>query len=150
MGSLASVNYKHFIAFIPMIVGILLIFLSRRKINALSMGEKEAIALGVDTRFYKILIIGGATLATSSAVCISGTIGWVGLMVPHIGRMLVGNDNNKLIPVCISIGASFLVIIDVLARTISASEVPIGILTALIGTPFFVYLLKKTKGGGWT
>ena len=107
-------------------------------------------ALGVDTKFYKILIIGGATLATSAAVCISGTIGWIGLMVPHIGRMLVGNDNNKLIPVTMSLGASFLVLIDLMARTISPSEIPIGILTALIGTPFFIYLLKKTKGGGWT
>ncbi|MDD2219169.1 MAG: iron ABC transporter permease [Desulfoplanes sp.] len=150
MGSLASINYSHFVASIPMSAGILLIFLSRRKINALSMGEREAVALGVDTKFYKILIIGGATLATSAAVCISGTIGWIGLMVPHIGRMLVGNDNNKLIPVTMSLGASFLVLIDLMARTISPSEIPIGILTALIGTPFFIYLLKKTKGGGWT
>ena len=115
----------------------------------MSMGEKEATALGVDTRIYKILIIGGATLATSSAVCITGTIGWIGLVIPHIGRMLVGNDNTKLIPLSMSLGACFLVLIDTLSRVISTSEIPIGILTSLIGTPFFIYLLKKTKGGGW-
>lgn len=149
MGSLASIGYKQFIAFIPMIIGLGMIFLSRWKINALSMGEKEAIALGVNTKLYKLLIIGGATLATSSAVCISGTIGWIGLIIPHIGRMIVGNDNAKLIPVSMSLGACFLVFMDMLSRVISTSEIPIGILTSIIGTPFFVYLLKKTKGGSW-
>ena len=109
----------------------------------------DVAALGVDVRKYKLLIIGGATLATASAVCISGTIGWVGLVIPHIGRMLVGNDNTRLIPVSISLGACFLTVIDILSRTITRSELPIGILCALIGTPFFVYLLKKTRGGSW-
>lgn len=136
MGSLASIGYKQFIAFIPMVLGMIMIFLCRWKINVLSMGEKEAVALGVDIKFYKLLIIGGATLATSSAVCISGTIGWIGLIIPHIGRMIVGNDNTKLIPVSMSLGACFLVIIDVISRVMSTSEIPIGILTALIGTPF--------------
>lgn len=149
MGSLSSVSYTQFIAFIPMTIGMLMIFLSRWKINALSMGEKEALALGVDTKFYKFMIIGGATLATASAVCISGVIGWVGLVIPHIGRMLVGNDNNRLIPVSMSLGACYLVLMDVLSRSLTASEIPIGILTAVIGTPFFIYLLRKTKGGGW-
>ena len=149
MGSLANANYSQFIAFIPMTVGMAMIYLSRWRINALSMGEKEATALGVNTGFYKLMIIGGATLTTASAVCVSGGIGWVGLVIPHIGRMLVGNDNTKLIPLSMSLGACFLVLIDVLSRTLSSSEIPIGILTSLIGTPFFVYLLKKTKGGGW-
>jgi iron complex transport system permease protein len=113
------------------------------------MGEREAVALGVNTGFYKFLIIGGATLSTAAAVCVSGVIGWVGLVIPHISRMLVGNDNTKLIPLSMSLGACFLVLVDVLARSVSASEIPIGILTSLVGTPFFIYLLKKTKGGGW-
>lgn len=150
MGSFASINYSHFYAFIPMAVGILLIFLSRWRINILSMGDKEAAALGVDVQRYKFLIVGGATLATASAVCISGTIGWVGLVVPHIGRMIVGNNNVKLIPFSISLGACFLIIMDICSRTLTSSELPIGILCALIGTPFFVYLLKKTKGGNWS
>ena len=149
MGSFADINYGHFIAFIPMAAGILLIYLSRWRINALSMGMKEAAALGVDTKLYCLLIIGGATLASSAAVCISGTIGWVGLVIPHIGRMLTGNDNRKLIPVSISLGACFMILMDMLARDLSSSEIPIGILCALVGTPFFVYLLKKTKGGSW-
>ena len=150
MGSFADINYTHFYAFIPMALGMLLIFLSRWRINVLSMGDKEAAALGVDVKKYKLLIIGGATLATASAVCISGTIGWVGLVVPHIGRMIVGNNNVKLIPVSISLGACFLTLMDILSRNIMTSEIPIGILCALIGTPFFVYLLKKTRGRGWT
>ena len=149
MGSFADVGYLHFYAFLPMALGMLLIYLSRWRINVLSMGEREAAALGVDVRKYQLLIIGGATLATASAVCISGTIGWVGLVVPHIGRMLVGNNNVKLIPVSMSLGACFLTLMDVLSRCVSTSEIPIGILCALIGTPFFVYLLKKTRGGGW-
>lgn len=149
MGSFADINYTHMTAFIPMTVGMLMIFLSRWKLNALSMGEKEALALGVDTGLFKLLIIGGATLATASAVCISGVIGWIGLVIPHIGRMLVGNDNTRLIPVSMSLGACFLVLMDVLSRSITASEVPIGILTSIVGTPFFIYLLKKTKGGSW-
>lgn len=149
MGSFSNISYSQFFAFLPITVGILLIYLSRWKINALSMGEKEAIAMGVNTRLYKMLIIGGATLATAAAVCISGVIGWVGLAIPHIGRMLVGNDNTRLIPVSISLGASFLVLADIISRSLSASEIPIGIITALVGTPFFVYLLKKTKGGNF-
>lgn len=149
MGSLASINYSHFIALIPMSVGIAVIFLSRWKINVLSMGDKEAAALGVNVRVYKGLIIGGATLSTAAAVSISGVIGWIGLVIPHICRMLIGNDNDLLIPMSISFGASFLILIDIIARNISTTEIPIGILTAVIGTPFFVYLLKKTKGGSW-
>lgn len=149
MGSLASIGYQHFVAFIPMVLGIVLIYLSRWKINVLSMGDKEATTLGLDPVFYKVLIVGGATLATSSAVSISGTIGWIGLIIPHVCRMIFGNDNSKLIPWSMSFGAVFLVLMDTFSRTISTSEIPIGILTAVVGTPFFVYLLKKTKGGGW-
>jgi len=149
MGSMASVNYTHLVAVLPMMAGMLLIWLCRWKINALSMGDREALALGVDTRLYKFLIIGGATLSTASAVCISGSIGWIGLVIPHIGRMIVGNDNTRLVPVSMSLGACFLVFIDLLARNIATSEVPLSILTSLVGTPFFIYLLKKTKGGAW-
>ena len=101
-------------------------------------------------RRCQFLVIGGATLCTAAAVCISGTIGWVGLVIPHIGRMLIGNNNQKLVPVSISLGACFMVLMDLLSRTLTGAEIPIGILCALIGTPFFVYLLKKTRGGNWT
>lgn len=149
MGSFASVGMPHLAALIPMSAGMGLVFFCRRRIDALSMGEREAASLGVDVRLYSLLVIGGATLCTASAVCISGTIGWVGLVIPHIGRMLVGSNNTKLIPASISLGAGFLVLIDLLSRSLTGSEIPIGILCALIGTPFFVYLLKRTKGGSW-
>jgi iron complex transport system permease protein len=149
MGSFASLNYSHFIAFVPMAAGMGIVLLCRWKVNALSMGDREAAGLGINVSWYKALVIGGATLATASAVCISGVIGWVGLVIPHIGRMLVGSENSKLIPLSASLGAAFLVIVDIVARNITPTELPIGILTAVIGTPFFLFLLRKTKGGGW-
>lgn len=150
MGSLASSNYKDImIAGIPMGIGIAGLIAVRWKINVLSMGDKEAHALGLNTTLYKGIVIICATLATAGAVCVSGIIGWVGLIIPHIGRMLVGNDNKALIPASLSLGACFLVIVDTLGRVVTGSELPLGILTALVGGPFFVYLLKTTKGGGW-
>ncbi|MDD3878564.1 MAG: iron chelate uptake ABC transporter family permease subunit, partial [Syntrophomonas sp.] len=97
----------------------------------------------------KGLVIISATLATAAAVSVSGIIGWVGLVIPHICRMLVGNDNRVLIPASLSMGACFLILVDDLGRVITGSEMPLGILTALVGGPFFVWLLKKTKGGNW-
>jgi iron complex transport system permease protein len=150
MGSLASANYHDlFIAGIPMLIGIIGLISVRWQINVLSMGDKEAHTLGLNTAFSKSIVIICATCATAGAVCVSGIIGWVGLVVPHIGRMLVGNDNKILIPVSLSLGACFLVIVDDFGRVLTGSEIPLGILTAILGGPFFVYLLKKTKGRGW-
>jgi iron complex transport system permease protein len=105
--------------------------------------------LGVDTRLTKGIVVFSATLATAGAVCVSGVIGWIGLIIPHIGRMVVGSDNRILIPVSFFLGACFLILVDTLARILTGSEIPLGILTALVGGPFFVYLLKKTKARGW-
>lgn len=88
-----------------------------------------------------------ATIVTAASVCVSGMIGWVGLIIPHIGRMFVGPDNKVLLPATIAIGASYLLIIDDIARTATSAEIPLGILTAVIGAPFFAYLIRKTKGG---
>ncbi len=150
MGSLASARYHDiFIAGLPMAIGVIGLVSIRWRINVLSMGEREAHALGANTTLGKGMVILCATLATAGAVCVSGVIGWIGLVIPHIGRMLVGNDNRILIPVSLSLGACFLVVVDNLGRLITGSEIPLGILTALVGGPFFVYLLKKTKAGGW-
>ncbi len=149
MGSFATVGYQHFIALIPMTIGFIGIFALRWQINVLSMGDKEALALGVDVSLCKGILIACATLVTASAVCVSGSIGWVGLIIPHIARMMYSNDNVKLIPLSASLGASFMVVIDLIARNISTYEVPVGILTSIIGAPFFVYILKTTKGGRW-
>lgn len=150
MGSLASARYRDiWVAGVPMAMGIIGIIGIRWQLNVLSMGDREARTLGVNTDLSKGLVIGCATLATAGAVCVSGVIGWIGLVIPHIGRMLFGNDNRIIVPASLSLGACFLVLVDDIGRVITGSEIPLGILTAIVGGPFFVYLLKKTKGGGW-
>ena len=94
----------------------------------------------------KAIIIVCCTLITASAVCVAGIVGWVGLIIPHVARMLVGPNHRVMLPVCLTIGACYLLFIDDIARTITASEIPLGILTAIVGAPFFGYLLRKTKG----
>ena len=132
-----------------MIIGTTGLIASRWRLNVLSMGDREAQTLGINVNLNKAFVISCATLATAGAVSVSGNIGWVGLIIPHIGRMMFSNDNKYLIPISISLGASYLVLVDNLARTIGGAEIPLGILTSLLGGPFFVYLLKRTKGRGW-
>ncbi len=146
MGSLSSVTASTMQVAIPIIfAGIVGIMLVRWRINILAMGEDEARALGIDLRIVVAIIVACCTIATASAVCISGIVGWVGLVIPHIGRMMVGPDYKKLIPVSALVGACYLVIIDDIARSLTSGEIPLGILTALVGTPFFGYLLWKSK-----
>jgi len=150
MGSLSSVSNTDIIAVAPpILLGSLCLYLIRWRINLLSLGEEEAQALGLDTKRMTVVLIVASTVITASAVCISGIIGWVGLVVPHIGRMLVGPDFRKLVPVSAILGASFLLVVDDIARTLTATEIPLGILTALVGAPFFAYLLTQKKVG-WT
>jgi iron complex transport system permease protein len=111
------------------------------------MGEEDARALGVDTGKIRGLIIISATLISAAAVCISGIIGWVGLVIPHIGRTLVGSDNKFLLPVSALAGAIYLISVDTIARTAIETEIPIGILTAIVGAPVFAYLLRKNRPG---
>ena len=149
MGSVASCSYEDFWALIPIIAGVAVLLVFSYQINLISVGEKEAQTMGINVSLSKIIIITAASLASSGAVCLSGSVGWVGLVIPHISRMLVGSDNKKLIPVSISIGAGFMVLVDTLSRSLVSSEIPLGVLTSLIGAPFFIYLLKKTKGANW-
>ena len=149
MGDISGVEYNDFWALLPIFFGVAILIASGWRINILSMGDKEAQAMGVPVRWSKNMIIMAATLSTAGAVCLAGNIGWVGLVIPHISRMLVGNDNRKLLPVSMAVGAAFMVIVDTASRTVAEAEIPLGILTSLIGAPFFIYLLKKTKGGGW-
>ncbi len=149
MGSLASTSFDSlWVAAPSMLVGVGILLLLRWRINVLSLGEEEAQALGINTEQIRWLIILSATLATASAVAVSGIIGWVGLVIPHIGRMIVGSDHNILLPASASIGAVYLLLIDDIARTATAAEIPLGILTAIIGAPFFIYLLKR-RGSRW-
>ena len=144
MGSLSSVNFdKLAMIVIPLIIGIAVIMILRWHLNVLSMGDEEAQSLGLNPNNLRILIITACTLVTSAAVSISGIIGWVGLVVPHMTRIIVGPDHKILLPASLSIGASFLLLIDNISRTAISIEVPIGILTAIIGVPIFLYLLRK-------
>lgn len=150
MGSLASTKSTDIVfSGIPMIIGIVGMILIRYRLNVLSMGDREAKTLGLNVGANKVVVISCATLATAGAVSVSGVIGWIGLVVPHICRMIFGNDNKWLVPASISIGACFMVFVDTICRSLTAGEIPIGIVTAIVGGPFFIYLLKKTKGGGW-
>lgn len=151
LGSLASIDQT----LIPwalgtMTLGVLLLFRYAWPLNLASMGEREALSMGVSVHRTRRMVIIGATLATSGAVSIAGAIGWIGLVVPHIARALVGNDNRILLPASFSLGAAFLVMVDLVARTLTGSEIPLGLLTALVGGPFFIWLMGKYKGGGFS
>lgn len=123
--------------------------LMRWRLNALSMGEEEARALGIPVERDRLLFIGAASLAVGSAVSVSGIIGWVGLMVPHLTRMLIGPDHRLLMPFSLAAGAAFMIFADTLARNLTSFDIPVGIITTLSGTPFFIYLLKRSAGEGW-
>ena len=111
--------------------------------NAMSLPDEEARALGVPTRPLRIAIVAAATLVTAASVAAAGIIGWVGLVVPHLARFLVGPAFARLLPVAAILGGGYLLFIDTLARTVAPVEMPLGILTAVIGTPFFIWLLRS-------
>ena len=147
LGSLVNANYRSLALGGPFIIlGILIIFLLRWKLNILILPEDEIRSLGNNLKLLRILIIGSATMITASCISMCGQIGWVGLLVPHICRMLTGGDHRRLVPACISFGAVFMLIIDTIARAATAAEIPISILTAIIGAPIFVILLRRTGG----
>lgn len=142
MGSLAATGQTTLLfSACLMSAGLAPLFLSRWKINVLTLGDEEAWALGVNARRLRLIIVFCASLITAAAVSVSGIIGWVGLVVPHMARRLVGNDYRYLMPASMLLGAAFLPLVDDVARNATASEIPIGILTAFIGAPFFLYLI---------
>ena len=146
LGSLAKLDSENlkYIAPVMIICAILLIAMSWR-INLLSLGDESAARLGVNVAFERSIIIICATLLTACSVCISGIVAWVGLLMPHLARMLVGANNIRSMPASIFMGAMFLLFVDTLARSISVSEVPLGVLTGFIGTVFFVWVLWRNK-----
>ena len=144
MGSLASIRPKDLAFAAPWIIGgIIPIYLLRWKINVLTLGEEEARCIGVNTSAVRLAVGLCATLITSAAVSVSGLIGWVGLVIPHFARMLVGSDYRKMLPASLLLGASFLLVVDNFARLLATSEIPIGILTAFVGAPFFLWLILR-------
>jgi iron complex transport system permease protein len=148
LGSLNGASMRSLsLALPPIVLGGAGLMLVRWRLNVLSMGDEEARSLGVRTDRLKGIIIVCTTLITAAAVSVCGIVGWVGLVIPHLARMWVGPDHRALLPAACSIGATYLLLIDDVARTASASEIPLGILTAIVGAPFFAYLLRKTRGG---
>lgn len=147
LGSMSRATSNSLLIGAPfIIIGILLLFLLRWRLNILSLHEDEVKSLGIDIRKMRGLVMVASTMVTASCVSMCGQVGWIGLLIPHVARMIYGSDNRKLIPACIAIGASFMIIIDTIARAATSAEIPVSILTALIGAPFFVLLLRKTGG----
>ncbi|NLH02166.1 MAG: iron ABC transporter permease [Clostridiales bacterium] len=132
-----------------MAAGFALIFIFRWKLNILSLGDQEAKILGVNPALYKGIIIFAATLLASSSVAVTGIISLVGLMIPHVCRMLFGPDNKKLVPLSMALGASYLTVVDTFARNLFTFEIPVGIFTTFLGAPFFIILLRKVRSAGW-
>jgi len=148
MGSLASVNMQDVrIAALSALAGLTPLLLLRWRINTLAFGDEEAKALGINTTILRAIVIAASTLMTASAVSISGMIGWIGLVVPHLARMLVGPSFAVLLPTSVLLGALFLLTVDTIGRIVFPVEIPLGIVTAIIGAPFFVLLLARGKRG---
>lgn len=147
MGSLSSTTLKNLNVFWLFLPAVAILLLVRWKVNILSLGDDEARMLGVNVHFYRWLIIGCATLLTSLSVSVSGNIGWIGLVVPHFARMIVGSNYGKLLPASLLVGAGFMLMVDTVARMLYTVEIPLSIITAVIGAPFFFFLLARSKKG---
>ena len=148
LGGLSNVTWRD-LPTLGLITGLGSAFLLavRWQLNILSLGDREAAALGLNTRQVKLVIVGVAALLTAVAVAVGGVIGWVGLVIPHAGRMLVGPDHRRLLPVSLSLGAAFLLVIDTLARAALPREVPLGVFTGIVGVPVLFVLLRRAKAG---
>jgi len=146
MGSLASINLPSLLFSLPLFLGVflLLIFYSWR-INILSMGDAEARSYGVDVKRSRTLVIICCSIITTASVALSGIIGWIGLVIPHLAKIFTGPDFRRLLPVSLMLGGIYLLIIDDFCRLISSAEIPLGVVTALLGTPIFAYFMLKEK-----
>ncbi len=144
MGSLnGSCPQDVLLAAIPMLAGLVPLYLLRWRINILTLGDDEAQTMGVNAKRLRVIVILCATLITAASVAVSGVIGWIGLVIPHLTRRMVGNNYKQLLPATMLFGAIFLLLVDDLSRNMLATEIPIGILTSFIGAPFFIYLISK-------
>ncbi|PKO20108.1 iron ABC transporter permease [candidate division BRC1 bacterium HGW-BRC1-1] len=150
MGSLSGVTSADVgLLVLPMVIGIVPLFLLRWRMNVLSLGDEEALALGINTTRLRLIVVASSTLMIAASVSVSGVVGWVGLVIPHFARLLVGPDYRALLPASLLIGGTYLLLVDDVARSATATEIPLGVLTSLIGAPFFVYLLARVKRGWW-
>ena len=144
MGSLSGTRMKTVgFAAVCIAVGLVPLLLLRWRMNLLTLSADEARSMGVNTDRLRLMVILSATVLTAASVSVSGMIGWVGLVIPHLSRRMVGNDCRYLLPMSMIFGAAFLLLVDNFARCLTAVEIPIGILTAFVGAPFFVYLMVR-------
>ena len=146
MGSLAKSEYGNLAALVPvMLLAAGVLVAMRWRINVLSLGDREARLVGAEIRRERTIMVVCATLLTASAVCMSGTIGWLGLVVPHLARLAAGDNNLRTLPLSLLAGALFLLCTDTLARNLYEQEIPLGIITGFIGAPFFAWVLVRQK-----
>ena len=146
MGSLAHTKMRALVSVGPVlfISGLAMVLLSWR-LNIMSFGDREAQSLGLNVRLLRVVCVVGASLLTASSVCLTGNINWVGLIIPHLGRLIIGSDNTKLLPITMVLGAELLLVLDTLARVMTSLEIPISILTGMVGAPLYAWLLWKQK-----
>lgn len=150
MGGLSTITLSNLgLLLVPLVIGFVPIVALRWRLNVMSFGDEEAKAMGVDTERLRWLFICCATLLTAASVAVSGIIGWVGLVIPHVARIIVGPNFSRLIPASMLCGAAFLLVADGVARSVYAAEIPLGILTSLIGAPFFLVLLIRGRRSAW-
>jgi len=148
MGSFSSVTNRDLIwALVPFAFGFILLLTQRWQLNVLSFGDEEARTLGVNTRRTRFLVIVASTMLTAISVAVAGIVGWIGLVIPHLARAIVGPNYKVLLPTSMFIGASYLLIVDNIARLLTTVEIPIGILTAILGVPFFVVIFRRNMRG---
>lgn len=148
LGSLSSVRGADVWSAAPLVLaGLVPLVALRWRINVLSLGDEEAKALGVEAGRLRLIVIAAATLMTASVVAVAGVIGWIGLVIPHLARMLVGPNFSRLLPAALLMGGAYMLAIDTLARTVAQIEIPLGVLTAIVGAPFFLWLLARGEDG---
>ncbi|WP_246704352.1 FecCD family ABC transporter permease [Rhizobium sp. P32RR-XVIII] len=148
LGSLTAITRFDVLSILPaLVIGIMPLALFRWRMNLMTLGEDEAQSMGIDTGRTRLVLIAGATLVTAASVSFTGIIGWIGLVIPHIARMLVGPDFRRLLPASMMLGGAYLLVVDMLARSLAMIEVPLGILTAVVGAPFFLWLLASGRRG---
>ena len=148
LGSVSMRGWDYIVIILPFfLIGVMILFLNSKELNGMSFGEEQARHIGISVHRRKLMILIAGSILTGAAVAVSGTIGFVGLVIPHFLRRIVGHDHKHLLPLSIVVGGSFLVLADLISRTIIApTELPIGVITALIGAPMFAYILLKKRG----
>ncbi len=150
LGSVASATFaKVLVAAVPVLLGTIVLLVLRWRINVLSLGDEDAAALGLRPATLRWVVLVAVALMVAGAVAVSGAVSWVGLVIPHVARMWVGPDHRVLLPVSFLLGGTYLIVVDTIARTLTAGEIPLGVLTALIGAPVFFLLLRQNRDRIW-